>query len=911
MDDPWGSPWTSSAGHSSSSSHGNGNGSGSRGGSGNGDSTANGVSETLKPPQAAVLAGGLSGSTPFASLPETSPWADDDDGGFGGFDDDNAFGDWTTATTTDADAKRHTGGHVGGAPTPDASGWGAFAAAETAGFGFENEFENGFGSSQHLSPPRKEKSTYGGLGQLSPIAWPGSAALSPSGSPGGSPRRRRALSRSSVNSLGGRKGSISGFSRSPSVDPWSTVLTNEKRGEADQRQDYARGRASSTLSIPVLRLDDSNSVGKSLGQDEVNTKDDVATEAATDGVPQIIAQHVDSEGTGGSSDDDTDDTPKPPPQPTFPSLDSCSRPSTSSSDGSSHHHHADNDDPHQDSPTTSVEDDDATATNTNKVTTTPSPDVVQRKSSSKVQGLVELYDGLSTRPAATQSLSASASTRDSSRRGSIGSDKSVDGTETSDGEALETMPNMALAVETSESVPESPASDLTLPVSDSKSKEDDIDDEENTESLEDSSKADHEVTSKASPEEGKGESVEKPPESTQVDTDKRPNEGGKKLVPEATAPDADALSANRLLALFGKQPFTIDQAQVDELYNDKDAKVRPRDEKDAEENAPPLDAFIPDYILDDSFTSISERKVWYRIARHGSYRKHAAGGDDNENYRPVTWRTSAIRDDTVKIVRRWMEEDSFTGKPTLGGGFGRGVGGAAGGGARSGNLFGWDSAAEPVALDEVFKRKKTAPNGGAGHKYNLSSASSAWANEGSGASAGSPAGISPAFSPAPVFGWGSNSNSNSNSHDHVHAQPEPARNSVQIDRPFPVAAVPSPATAQPSRFSVVLPPRDLAPTLPPSTEKKDTGAFAGDDDDDDDDDWGEMVSSPVKEEFSIPPLAAPVSLPPAPVPTAPAVTPAPPKPSSPIPAPQLDDRAVAALAGSIIRGLPDLSYMAL
>ncbi|EFX00329.1 hypothetical protein CMQ_7331 [Grosmannia clavigera kw1407] len=66
--------------------------------------------------------------------------------------------------------------------------------------------------------------------------------------------------------------------------------------------------------------------------------------------------------------------------------------------------------------------------------------------------------------------------------------------------------------------------------------------------------------------------------------------------------------------------------------------------------------------------------------------------EDEGNYRTVSWQGSVVRSETVKIVRRWMEEDSFTGKPVLG------LSGT------RGNLFGWDSTTEPVALNDVFKR---------------------------------------------------------------------------------------------------------------------------------------------------------------------------------------------------------------
>ncbi|KAI0457150.1 hypothetical protein F5B21DRAFT_501845 [Xylaria acuta] len=101
---------------------------------------------------------------------------------------------------------------------------------------------------------------------------------------------------------------------------------------------------------------------------------------------------------------------------------------------------------------------------------------------------------------------------------------------------------------------------------------------------------------------------------------------------------------------------------------------------------------VSDHVVSDSFATISERKSWYRISRYGSMRKHNSG--DDENYHRVTWQTSQLHDDTVKIVRRWMEEDSYAGKATLGG-------------TKRTGFFDWDSGAAPVKLDEVFRRRKS------------------------------------------------------------------------------------------------------------------------------------------------------------------------------------------------------------
>ncbi|OLN89040.1 hypothetical protein CCHL11_06000 [Colletotrichum chlorophyti] len=104
---------------------------------------------------------------------------------------------------------------------------------------------------------------------------------------------------------------------------------------------------------------------------------------------------------------------------------------------------------------------------------------------------------------------------------------------------------------------------------------------------------------------------------------------------------------------------------------------------------------VSDRIIHDSFSSISERKTWYRVSRHESLRKHNAG--DDENYVRINWANSTLRQETLKTVRRWMEEDSFGGR-AFHGGLAR---------ASGNQSFGWDAttAASPVDLDKVFGRK--------------------------------------------------------------------------------------------------------------------------------------------------------------------------------------------------------------
>ena len=101
---------------------------------------------------------------------------------------------------------------------------------------------------------------------------------------------------------------------------------------------------------------------------------------------------------------------------------------------------------------------------------------------------------------------------------------------------------------------------------------------------------------------------------------------------------------------------------------------------------------IKDTVPYDSFQSLEERKTWYRLSRYGSMRKHDSGDDDN--YVRVTWRQSQVREQTLKTVARWMEEDRISGRVVLGGG------------RKGSSIFGWnDSNAAPVPLTSAFATK--------------------------------------------------------------------------------------------------------------------------------------------------------------------------------------------------------------
>ncbi|GAP90762.1 putative glucan 4-alpha-glucosidase-like protein [Rosellinia necatrix] len=151
------------------------------------------------------------------------------------------------------------------------------------------------------------------------------------------------------------------------------------------------------------------------------------------------------------------------------------------------------------------------------------------------------------------------------------------------------------------------------------------------------------------------------------------------VTPEATMSQFPSISSKTW-----DVSFDTDLSLVDELFPNLSAS--------------PTGSFrgaweIPDHVVSDSFAAISERKAWYRVSRYGSMRKHNFG--DDENYHGVSWMSSQLHGDTIKIVRRWMEEDSYAGRVTLGG-------------TKRTGFFDWDSDAAPIELDEVFRRKQPA-----------------------------------------------------------------------------------------------------------------------------------------------------------------------------------------------------------
>lgn len=279
---------------------------------------------------------------------------------------------------------------------------------------------------------------------------------------------------------------------------------------------------------------------------------------------------------------------------------------------------------------------------------------------------------------------------------------------------------------------------------------------------------------------------------------------------ETPKPKVTPAAIQQLIEKFGTIKFDIDLSVLDPLFPD----VPYSGGDDGGE--------VSDRVITDNFTTTEERKAWYRISRYGSSRKHNSG--DEENYQRVIWHSSQTHDDVMKIVRRWMEEDSFSGRPTLGG-------------SKRISVFNWDSATAPVELDKIFGRKSSvtpstnsaiAPpppvnffNGAFGErKPSVTSVSSAGVTNGNTAS------------PVASFGW-SSSVVNSPSVAQPKLASSPASKIIPLSSGGTRVKVPSAFSMNP----------------PPLTRSK--NEISKPMNDDDDDEWGEMISSPTTENPTI------------------------------------------------------------
>ncbi|KAF4944553.1 hypothetical protein FGADI_12609 [Fusarium gaditjirri] len=299
------------------------------------------------------------------------------------------------------------------------------------------------------------------------------------------------------------------------------------------------------------------------------------------------------------------------------------------------------------------------------------------------------------------------------------------------------------------------------------------------------------------------------------------------------------------------EPFAIDMATLDDIF--------PSVETSFSSPEP-----IPDVIIDDSFTSISERKAWYLMSRPGSMRKHNSG--DDENYVRVGWGNSQVREQAIRIVRRWMEEDSITGRVVLG----------RRGGAAGAKIFNWDSSAPSteISISELLARKNHSRQASAASKVTVASPTAATFGWGSNPIP-SPTVAAPFSAPrtsttneprssvetSPVEATKTSPVSKTKAHPlaspprpHITEEPpspikptplKPTNRPISITQPLHFPA--SPTISEPQ--SPLNPPflstnRPVSVSQAPTSPLAQPPTNAGWGEDDDDDDWGDMVSSP-------------------------------------------------------------------
>ncbi|KAI1761410.1 hypothetical protein GGR53DRAFT_27408 [Hypoxylon sp. FL1150] len=258
----------------------------------------------------------------------------------------------------------------------------------------------------------------------------------------------------------------------------------------------------------------------------------------------------------------------------------------------------------------------------------------------------------------------------------------------------------------------------------------------------------------------------------------------------------------QLIEKYGPMRFNVDLKSIDKLF----PILAQSTNGDAEETDI---GEIPDRVIGDNFSTISERKTWYRISRFGSMRKHDSG--DEDNYHRVEWSNSHLHDDTIKIVRRWMEEDSIAGRVTLGA-------------AKRTSVFNWDSSAAPVDLGKVFSRKVSNI-----HSRNSSIPPQQSLEGPVHSTIGSPVTQSikspiepPDAAPIASFGWSSSKDFTTKPIPSQNQQSEHAR-----------------SASQSTQANTKIEPDSMYTPAQPPPQPIQTEVTI-----EDDDDWGEMVSSP-------------------------------------------------------------------
>ncbi|KAF6828521.1 hypothetical protein CMUS01_08550 [Colletotrichum musicola] len=558
-------------------------------------------------------------------------------------------------------------------------------------------------------------------GGASPWTWGNDAAPIEQLTPSYEPRRKSSTPKwpRSRSASPGFRAPITPSSISPghlSPDPWANHVPSLTKDDPEPIAHLPQ-----IPDVPPLRLEDGPLDLESHSPKQIIEEYNITDEPATlqfsefsESIPEPAPKSLDQT-------DAAEPEPKPIPQ----AFEKDDGPSPSSASTTSHEDEELPDTRHADSPITSIEDN-------------PLPKNLRRKPSSKVQELVEMYDGISRRTIVTPEPP---STRRSASR-----DPEADVTKSS------------------------------------------TNDSKDTDSEDDEPAAGHTSSDSAEP-------VVEDPADDLADVSQEWEEERK-----STRPD--------------HEPFEVDLTKLDELVPEP-ALDDPRDAGE-----------VSDRIITDSFTDISERKMWYRVSRHESMRKYNVG--DDENYVRITWSNSTMRTETMAIVRRWMEEDSMGGRAFRGGLAGK----------TGGKFFGWDSTTEstPVDLDRVFgrKTKRQASMHRPTHSIGaLPSLKTVPMIPGSKESTPASAQAKDNWEGLATFGWSSGAG------DAKPAQETKQPERTTFKKPLPLGFSGFDNTP---KSHASLPAFTSKPMIPPTPVVDTTNNNKEDVDEDEDDEWGDMVS---------------------------------------------------------------------
>jgi len=312
-----------------------------------------------------------------------------------------------------------------------------------------------------------------------------------------------------------------------------------------------------------------------------------------------------------------------------------------------------------------------------------------------------------------------------------------------------------------------------------------------------------------------------------------------KDAPVSEAQHPDITSPHDEIKDHGPIVFDVDLSALDQVFP---TEVEPG-------NATDSSLSDVESVIHDLFSSVEQRKTWYRISRYGTMRKHNTGDDDN--YVRINWANSSIRDETLKVVSRWMMEDRVRGGISFGGS------------NKLGGLFGWGQPAEtavqfPSTQMLDMKRKDTkgshasienpiqGPDKIIGHERRRSTLDSKGVARKS---------MDAAPVPAPHFSWSTTQPAPHNGVDNQSVlspdtdhPPEPFDTDPSKQRPSPLphpiqdidSGAKKPLNTRTIKRSTAV---ELPPALQPISIQ--SNGPSSNNNQVDDDDWGEMVASPV------------------------------------------------------------------